>query len=179
MGLITMATETVVGDEYEHDSDENRSSSDTSRRASSRDQSTTGIDRPPGPGDDSGQLDTIFSTLKNQRRRYVLHYLDVTDGPVALGDLAEQIAAWENDKEPRLITSSERKRVYVGLYQCHLPKLDDSGAVSYNKPRGIVERGELFDAYRAYLPSCHRTRESTSYRLVQRIVCRIASIVSR
>jgi hypothetical protein len=172
-----MARDPVSGDEQEHDGTDTRSSSDKYRRGYSPDQSATHLERPLGPAEDSIQIDRIFATLKNQRRRYVLHYLDVTDGPVVLGDLAEQIAAWENDKQPRLVTSSERKRVYVSLYQCHLPKLDDSKAVSYNKPRGIVECGELIDAYKAYLPSSHSSGETTARRLMKHILRRIRSVV--
>jgi len=83
-------------------------------------------------------LDTIFGALKNARRRYVLTYLDRSDGPVEIGELAERIAADENDKSVSEITYSERKRVYVALYQCHLPRLDDVGLVSYDKSRGSV-----------------------------------------
>jgi hypothetical protein len=98
-------------------------------------------------------LDQTFELLKNQRRRYVLEYLEAEGEPVSLSELAEQIAAWENDKEVRLISSSERKRVYVGLYQCHLPKMDDMGAISFNKPRGIIERGENAECLTPYLQS--------------------------
>jgi len=96
-------------------------------------------------------LDQVFEILKNQRRRYVLAYLRDRTEPVSLSELSEQIAAWENDKEVRAITSSERKRVYVGLYQCHLPKMDGMEVVSFNKPRARVEPGENIDLFYPYL----------------------------
>lgn len=96
-------------------------------------------------------LDQIFEILKNQRRRHVLQHLYETEGSVSLSDLAERIAAWENDKEVRQISSRERKRVYVGLYQCHLPKMDGMDAVSFNKPRGIIEPGANIDCFKPYL----------------------------
>jgi hypothetical protein len=96
-------------------------------------------------------LDQTFEILRNQRRRYVLQHLEAVGEQVSLSELAEQIAAWENDKEVRQITSSERKRVYVGLYQCHLPKMDGMGVISFNKPRGLIERGENADAVEPYL----------------------------
>ena len=83
--------------------------------------------------------DVIFGLLSVERRRLVLKYLHDNEGPVTVSDLAEQIAATENDTEVRLISSQQRKRVYVGLYQCHLPKLDDTDVISYDKPRGTVE----------------------------------------
>jgi DNA-binding transcriptional ArsR family regulator len=95
-------------------------------------------------------LDLIFGILKNGRRRRVLKYLRDVDGEVTLSDLAEHIAAIENDTTEAQLTSSERKRVYVGLYQCHLPKMDDAGAIDYNQSRGLIRRtdkAEYFDEY--------------------------------
>ena len=96
-------------------------------------------------------LNQTFEILRNQRRRYVLQYLDETEGQVSLGELAEHIAAWENDKDVSQISSSERKRVYVGLYQCHLPKMDGMDVVSFNKPRGNIEEGEHAEWVKQYL----------------------------
>lgn len=96
-------------------------------------------------------LDETFELLRNQRRRYVLQYLEEAEGKVTLSELAEQIAAWENDKEVRLINSSERKRVYVALYQCHLPKMHGMDVISFNKPRGTIEKGKHGHAVEPYL----------------------------
>ncbi|MFT4885563.1 MAG: hypothetical protein ACI8U4_003089, partial [Natronomonas sp.] len=104
-------------------------------------------------------LDQVFGILKNQRRRYVLKYLYESDGAVSLSDVAERIAAWENDKEVRQITSSERKRVYVGLYQCHLPKMDAVDVISFNKPRGIIELGGNATGLYRYLDTDDETEE--------------------
>ncbi|QUO46894.1 MULTISPECIES: DUF7344 domain-containing protein [Halorubrum] len=95
-------------------------------------------------------FDQLFEILKNERRRRVLGYLIESGEEVTLDELAEAIAARETGKDVRQITSQERKRVYVGLYQCHLPKMHDYGAISYNKPRGRIEPGEhtlLFERY--------------------------------
>ena len=97
-------------------------------------------------------MDEVFEILKNQRRQHVLRYLAAADGVVRLGEVAEHIAAWENDKAVHQITSQERKRVYVGLYQCHLPKMDDMGAIEFNKPRGRIERGPSIELFEQYLP---------------------------
>jgi len=96
-------------------------------------------------------LDVMFEVLKNERRRFVLRYFDENEGPVALGDLAEHVAAWENDKPVRELSSGERKRVYVGLYQCHLPKMDDAGIVDFNRNRGRIELGPNADLLDEYL----------------------------
>ena len=82
--------------------------------------------------------DVVFDILKNERRRQALHFL--REHPTtSLSDLAEHVASLENDKPIRDLTSSERKRVYVGLYQCHLPKMDDAGVIDYERSRGTIE----------------------------------------
>lgn len=84
-------------------------------------------------------LDVIFEILHVSRRRDVLGYLEENDGAASLDELAEFIAAKENGIEEWELSSSQRKRVYIGLYQCHLPKMDDAGIIDYNQPRGQVE----------------------------------------
>lgn len=108
-------------------------------------------------------LDTVFDALRNARRRRTLQYLDVSDGSIELGELAERIAADENDKSTGEITYAERKRVYVALYQCHLPKLDDMDIVSYDESRGIVERRESAAQLRPYLEGPPLTRRWHRY----------------
>ena len=84
-------------------------------------------------------LDVIFELLRVSRRREVLWYLEENEGTARLDELAEHIAAKENDIELEELTSSQRKRVYIGLYQCHLPKMDDSGVIDYDQARGTIE----------------------------------------
>ncbi len=97
------------------------------------------------------EKDDLFHILQNQRRRRVLKYLQDADEAVDMRDIAEQVAAWENDKTVQQITSDERQRVYIALYQSHLPKLDEKGVLNYNQSRGIVERTELANQFDPYL----------------------------
>lgn len=85
------------------------------------------------------ELDDVFNLLKNQRRRWVIQYLKNEGGSSTLNDLAETIAAKENGIDKSMLSSSQRKRVYIGLYQCHLPKMDDLGVIEYDKNRGTIE----------------------------------------
>ena len=96
-------------------------------------------------------LDQVFEILKNKRRRTVLRYLDEHEEPVALGDLAEHVAADENDTPVAQISSRERKCAYVGLYQCHLPKMDDMDIIAFNQNRGLVETGPNATQLKQYL----------------------------
>lgn len=95
----------------------------------------------------------IFDVLRNQRRRFVLHYLEHFDGegPVELGELATQVAAWENDVPATAVTSTQRKRVYTTLQQSHLPKLDETGIVKFDSSRGTVRATDVVGDLTIYL----------------------------
>ena len=83
--------------------------------------------------------DTLFELLKNRRRRDTIEFLKANDGESTLSDVAEHIAAKENDLPVEGISSKQRKRVYISLYQCHLPKMDQAGVVDFEKDRGTIE----------------------------------------
>jgi hypothetical protein len=88
--------------------------------------------------------------LSNRRRRYVLYYLNRNPGPASLRDLAERIAAWENDVEVANLDYKQRKRVYTSLHQTHLPKLDEAGVVDYDRSAGTItlaDRATDLDVY--------------------------------
>lgn len=96
-------------------------------------------------------LDQIFDILSNHRRRAVLQILTET-ARIERGDLAEQIAARENDTPVHLFSSEEHQRVEVKLYQVHLPKLADADAITYDESRGIIEPGPAFRSFANHLP---------------------------
>ena len=103
--------------------------------------------------DETLSKDVIFELLKNRRRREVLRVLLDRDETVTLGDLAEQIAAWENDTTVNALNSDQRKRVYVALYQTHLPKMDDAGIIDYDQDRGLITLSDNADLLLMYLDS--------------------------
>ena len=120
---------------------------------------STGAER-PAP-DDIGRTtrrngsnlskDEIFDLLKNSRRRGVIRYLHDHGGSAVLSDVAEHIAAEENGITVRELSSDQRKRVYIGIYQCHLPKLDSAGVIEYDKNRGTIERQDSLTQLETYL----------------------------
>lgn len=116
------------------------------------------------PADEALPLDHAFEILKNERRRMVLEELSVAGGEVTLSDLSETIAARENDKTVTEISSEERKRVYVGLYQAHLPKMDATDIVEFNKDRGLIRPGAHSDLLERYLgsPTADRPPETST-----------------
>ena len=108
----------------------------TTRKTRESEPPTGAVSAAAGPELDT---DTLFELLQNQRRRDALRYLEGNEGRATLSDKAEHIAAKENDLPVRAINSKQRKRVYIGLYQCHLPKLAGAGVVDFDKDRGTIE----------------------------------------
>lgn len=87
--------------------------------------------------------DDVLEVLSNQRRRYATHYLKRRGGePVAVSELTDWVASWENGKEIDALTHRERKRVRNALRQFHLPKMAEYGFVEYDSQRGIIELTE-------------------------------------
>mgnify|MGYP000022827904 CR=1 FL=1 len=82
----------------------------------------------------------IYEILSNPRRRYALHAVKNKDGTAELSDLAEQVAAWENDKPVSEVTSSERHLAYSSIQQNHIPKLERAGIITHDT--GTIELTE-------------------------------------
>lgn len=116
------------------------------------DSSTTGSDGEPET-DAELTRDDIFHVLQCRRRRLVLKYLHeyTGDEPADMSDIAEHIAALEHDTTVDALRSKQRQRVYIALYQSHLPKMDDAGVVDYNQDRGLVEPTPLANSFDRYL----------------------------
>ena len=96
--------------------------------------------------------DTVYDLLSNRRRRFVISKLRRADGAVSVNELSEAVAAWENDVEIDELTDKQIKRVYVSLYQIHIPKLDEAGLVAYDKDAGQVELTPAVSELDSYLP---------------------------
>lgn len=93
--------------------------------------------------------DDVLEALDNERRREVIRRLAGAAGDdpaIPLGELAEYVAAVENGKPVEKVTSDERKKAYIGLYQAHLPTLEETGIIAVsesNLVRPVVDTQEL------------------------------------
>lgn len=113
-----------------------------------------GLGEAPTTGSDTGDRpseDEVFQVLANRRRRYTVHALKRADGRAEIGDIAEQVAAWEYDTEVDQVSYDERKRVYTALQQSHLPSMAEAGIVEFDKNRGVVEQTPALDEVDVYL----------------------------
>ena len=95
--------------------------------------------------------DEIFHILQTNRRRDAISYLLDREGPVKMGEIAEHVAAKEHETTLAELTSTQRQRVYIPLYQSHLPKLDSKGVIEYDKSRGIVRPTDRIEIFRPFI----------------------------
>ncbi|WP_449404312.1 DUF7344 domain-containing protein [Halalkalicoccus subterraneus] len=97
--------------------------------------------------------DDLFHLLQNGRRRAVLRYFASRpeQRKFDMRTVAEAIAAWENEIPVEQLSSDQRQRVYIALYQSHLPKLDDYGVIEYNQSRGLIVPTSLTAMFEPYL----------------------------
>src|SRR6056297_3617343 len=73
----------------------------------------------------------VYDAVKNLRRRYVLYYLNERGRPVELGDLAEQVAAWENNVAIEDVSPEQRNSIHRTVDRPRPPKPEDIGIVTY------------------------------------------------
>ena len=101
--------------------------------------------------------DEIFTVLNNKRRQCAIHYLkqQAENTPIALSDLVDYVAAWENDTSIGELDPAERKRVYNALRQTHLPLLAEVGLVEYDRESNdvaLTDAAEEVQLYLEYVP---------------------------
>ena len=106
--------------------------------------------------------DDIFHILQTNRRRDAIGYLLDRDGPVKMRDIAEYVAAKEHETTVAELTSTQRQRVYIPLYQSHLPKLDKKGVIEYDKSRGIVRPTDRLEIFRPFLEATGERPDSAA-----------------
>ncbi|WP_439026000.1 DUF7344 domain-containing protein [Haloarchaeobius sp. DT45] len=119
---------------------------------------------PDEPADETGPTkEELFEVLSNRRRRQTLHYLlQQEDETATKRELSRQLAAWENDEPVDMVSSSERKRVYIALHQTHLPKLDDAGLVDYEPSTGTITLTDVCQELDVYLDAVSEDDSSWS-----------------
>lgn len=94
----------------------------------------------------------IFELLSNHRRRYTIEFCK-RNGSTSLSELAEHIAALEQEKSISEITSAERKRVYTSLQQTHLDRLEQANMIQYDGQRiELTDRAQEVEVYLDIVP---------------------------
>lgn len=83
-------------------------------------------------------LDTVFHLLGDRRRRHVLACLAESEGELTLTELAEEVAAREGQASPGEVPDEDCRSVRLALHHNHVPRLAASGALEYDRDRGLV-----------------------------------------
>lgn len=110
----------------------------------------------PQPSQTSPQLSRtdVHDILSNSRRRHTIHILKRDDGESALSSIAEEIAAWENDKPVAEVSSRERHRVYTSVQQNHIPRLARAGIITHNRGNlELTSEADELDVYMDVVPN--------------------------
>lgn len=106
------------------------------------------------PDPDPPEIDAMFRILANQRRRTIIRILDHEDR-TTIADLAERLAMIEEGHTG----SDARQRVYIALYQAHLPRMAEAGIIEYDQSSGMIEAHE--EALRPYMEALPEERGVT------------------
>ncbi|GAB3035938.1 DUF7344 domain-containing protein [Natronobiforma cellulositropha] len=95
----------------------------------------------------------LFDVFSNARRRRTVRFLKRQHGSCDLAPLVEQVAAWENDVPREAVTRAQRRRVYISLYQTHLPMLEEHGIVAWDADGHYIELLPSEGTFDPYLTS--------------------------
>ncbi|MFC7044956.1 hypothetical protein ACFQH6_05520 [Halobacteriaceae archaeon GCM10025711] len=93
-------------------------------------------------GDLGMTMDAAFRVLADRRRRYVLYHLRDEERVTTLDALTESVTRWERTDGDADV---DAERIAVSLVHNHLPKLEENGAVEYDRRQGDVVTAERFD----------------------------------
>lgn len=88
----------------------------------------------------------LHEILANERRIYVVDIL-ANERRIERSSLAREVAASETGTDVVAVDSDEYSRVYISLYQSHLPKLAEFGVIT--QERDTISPGPNFDAVRS------------------------------
>ncbi len=112
--------------------------------------------------------DLIFDLLSAGRRRAVLRHLEHELDEVSFSELTEAVAVEEG--LPADGTPDDYKKVYVSLYQTHVPKLEEAGVLEYDRDENTVALTEKAQPVLAYLNFTPPSKRGTiASRLARRI----------
>ncbi|WP_224447233.1 DUF7344 domain-containing protein [Haloprofundus salilacus] len=81
----------------------------------------------------------LFDALSDQCRLRMVDHLAESNGPVALADLAQIVAAMETGTPVEGQSEDSYRTTYLNLYHNHVPKLVHADVVDYDENRKTIE----------------------------------------
>lgn len=96
------------------------------------------------------EIDEALDLLRSPRRRWMLEYLDRTDGSeTELDEVAEYVRKRERRRERESDPALET--VYNDLYHAHVPRLRTAGVASYDASADVLECDVLPEPISSFL----------------------------
>lgn len=95
--------------------------------------------------------DQTFDVLRNSRRRAVISCLRARGGELSVKEISRCVAAGEYDVPDSELSSEQYKRVYTGLYQCHLGRMEDLGVIDFDREANSVRLHDVASQLEPYL----------------------------
>jgi len=111
-----------------------------------------------GVEEEPASSEQLFGIFANRRRRFTLHYLLQCRRPVDLGEIARQVAAWENRVTVDDVSYDQRRNVHTALRQTHLPHMERAGLIEYDSRETTVELTDDAEAFDIYMDIVNRGR---------------------
>ncbi|MDF9745046.1 DUF7344 domain-containing protein [Natrinema salsiterrestre] len=85
--------------------------------------------------DNQQDLDDVYQSVANQRRRTVLTYLEeASDDAASLDQLVDHVVDQETHSP-----GPDRESVLIDLYHCQLPMLDEAGVIDFDSQTETVQ----------------------------------------
>lgn len=96
-------------------------------------------------GDRRVNLDELLDVLANDRRRFLIAYLQDRTRPAAVADVATELTKWEWDADNEHIPKDDIFSRYISLHHIHIPKMSEVGFIEWNHERNTIALGEMSD----------------------------------
>ncbi|SIR92957.1 hypothetical protein SAMN05421858_4619 [Haladaptatus litoreus] len=87
------------------------------------------------------ELDYIFQSIANSRRRYLLYTLE-SKTEWSVRELATKLVAWETETPEKDVSQEEIDRMFASLYHAHIPKLVDERVIQFDADTETIWPGE-------------------------------------
>lgn len=88
--------------------------------------------------DPSDRLDILFDLLSSAERRATLRYLALRSDHVSIERLGDEVASDSHGRAVADLTEKQRSDTTVALHHVHLPRLEETGLVSWNRESNRV-----------------------------------------
>lgn len=119
----------------------------------SQDDESKPIDEGVVVADGGNEINGFIELIADKRRRYVLYSLR-NRGNTEFEAVTEQVTAWETETPPEELDEQTRRNIRIDLRHSHLPKLEETGIIRFDRRNGSIYLQHLPDSLEKYLDYC-------------------------